>query len=297
MKREFYIKNLLTFFPVIIPLFIIQCNAKDIDQTSNIIARIGKETITTEDLDHAIEAIPGPYRYEYKSEQAVRDLLQNMIDWKLMAKEAVKIGLDREADIQVQLRKVGDFSENKREQVLADAYIQNRLVQQDKIVDEEISDYYLSHQEEFKIPERVRIKRIFFSTESDAKMGQEKLEKGMSFEELMEQNRNLRKKVATLWLHRRDGNSEMEKMAFNLSRGEVSNIFMTKAGYCLLRIEEKAPPVFRSFKEVKEGIRAKLKSQKRRDLVDHIKRDLRKNITITINQPLLKTYQIKDKSP
>jgi parvulin-like peptidyl-prolyl isomerase len=77
---------------------------------------------------------------------------------------------------------------------------------------------------------------------------------------------------------------------FILSKGEVSNIFETKVGYGLLRIEEKTPPTFRSFKEVKEGITAKLKSQKRRDLADHIKRDLRKNITITINQPLLKTY-------
>jgi hypothetical protein len=197
-------------------LLIIQCTSKDRGHESNVIARIGEETISVADLDLAIKAIPTPYRYEYKSEKAVHDLVENMIDWKLMAKEAVKIGLDRESNIQAQLGKASDFSENKGEQILADAYLQIRLAQAENITEEEISDYYLSHQEEFKIPESVRIKRIFLKTEADAKMSQEELEKGMSFEELIERSHNLSNKVDTLWLHRRDGNSEMEKIAFNL---------------------------------------------------------------------------------
>jgi parvulin-like peptidyl-prolyl isomerase len=85
----------------------------------------------------------------------------------------------------------------------------------------------------------------------------------------------------------------MEDVAFNLSVGEVSEVFETKTGYCLLRVLEKAPSAVRSFSEVKAGIKAKLEVQKQRERLDQLKQDLRKNVSITINQPVIKAYLLK----
>ena len=72
-------------------------------QKTGMIATIGPDTITIIDLDQTVSAIPLPHRLEYKSEQALNDLVQSMIDWKLMAKQSVKLGLDRETDVKAQL--------------------------------------------------------------------------------------------------------------------------------------------------------------------------------------------------
>ncbi len=297
LKRKPGIKNLLIFFLASVPLLIIHCGTEDENLAGNIIAKIGEETITIKNLDMVIESIPTPYRYEYKSEQALHDLVHSMIDWKLMAKEAIKTGLDQEANVKAQLEKMGDRSKIKSEQLLFNAYTKKRQSQLEKITDAEIKDYYHKHQEEFKIPERVRVERIFFKAREEAKAALEEMKKGMSFEELMEQNPNFRRKINSLWLHRRGGKSEMERIAFNLQKEEVSNIFETKKGYCLLRVEEKVPSTLKTLEETKGGIRAKLNNQKRKDLVDQIKKDLRKKTKITINQPLLKAYQLKENHP
>jgi parvulin-like peptidyl-prolyl isomerase len=85
----------------------------------------------------------------------------------------------------------------------------------------------------------------------------------------------------------------MENVAFNLSEGEVSDVFETKAGYCLLRVAENTPSTMRSFSEVQAGIKARLEVQQQKELLDNIKQDLRKNVAITINQPVLKAYLSK----
>ena len=113
----------------------------------------------------------------------------------------------------------------------------------------------------------------------------------------MEENPTFRRKVNTLWLRKSGKDSVMENVAFNLSEGEVSDVFETKAGYCLLRVAEKAPSTMRSFSEVQAGIKARLEVQQQKELLDNIKQDLRKNVAITINQPVLKAYLLKEQAP
>ncbi len=266
-------------------------------QKSGMIATIGLDTITIMDLDKTVTAIPLPHRSEYKSEQALNDLVQSMIDWKLMAKEAVKMGLDRETDVKKQLGTLKDKPASQADQLLANLYIKRKQKELEEIPETEIRKYYDTHQEEYTIPERIRIERVIYKTEKNATAAREAMKKSMSFEECMEENQNFRRKITTLWLRKSGTDSEMENVAFSLSEGEVSEVFETKTGYCLLRVLEKAPSAVRSFSEVKAGIKAKLEVQKQRELLNQLKQDLRKNVSITVNQPVLKAYLLKPQTP
>ena len=297
MKKKLCITILMLFFLTTLPLFIIQCNEKDTNQTSSVIAKIGEETITAEDLDRSIEVIPTPYRYEYTSEQAVHDLLQNMIDWKLMAKEAVKMGLDREVKVKARLETMKDRPASQIDQLLASAYINREQKELGELSEKDLRDYYDTHREEFTIPERVNIERVIYKSEKKAIAAREAMKEGMRFENFMEQNPTFRQKVTTLWLGKSGKDSVMENVAFNLSEGEVSDVFETRTGYCLLRVAEKAPSTLRSFNEVQAGIKAKLEVQKQKELLGRIKQDLRKNVSITINQAVLKAYLLKEQEP
>ena len=262
-------------------------------QKSGVIATVGPDTITIIDLDQTVTAIPLPHSLEYKSEQTLNDLVQSMIDWKLMAKEAVKLGLDRETEVKAQLDTLKGKPASKADQLLANTYIKKQQKELEEIPETEIRKYYNTHQEEYTIPERVKIERVIYKSEKNAKAAREGIKQSLSFEEFMEQNPNFRRKITTLWLRKSGTDSEMENVAFNLSEGEVSEIFETKTGYCLLRVLEKAPSAVRSFSEVKAGIKAKLEVQKQRELLDQLKQDLRKNVSITINQPVIKAYLLK----
>jgi hypothetical protein len=288
---------LLLFFLTTLPPVIVQCNGTDINHTSTVVAKIGEESITTEDLDRAIEAIPTPYRYEYTSEQAVHDLLENMIDWKLMAQEAIKMGLDREVEIKAQLETMKGKPASQVDQLLASAYINRKQKELGEIPETDMRNYYDTHQEEYIIPERVKIERVIYKSDKNATAARETMKQAMSFEEFMEHNPTFRRKVTTLWLGKSGKDSVMETVAFNLSEGEVSDVFETKTGYCLLRVVEKAPSTLRSFNEVQAGIKAKLETQKQKELLGRIKQDLRKNVSITINQAVLKAYLLKEQEP
>jgi hypothetical protein len=287
---------LLLFFLTTLPPVIVQCNGTDINHTSTVVAKIGEESITTEDLDRAIEAIPTPYRYEYTSEQAVHDLLENMIDWKLMAQEAIKMGLDREVEIKAQLETMKGKPASQVDQLLASAYINRKQKELGEIPETDMRNYYDTHQEEYIIPERVKIERVIYKSDKNATAARETMKQAMSFEEFMEHNPTFRRKVTTLWLGKSGKDSVMETVAFNLSEGEVSDVFETKTGYCLLRVVEKAPSTFRSYQEVQTGIKARLEVQKQKELLGRIKQDLRKKVSITVNQPVIKAYLLKGES-
>ena len=288
---------MLLFFLTTLPLYIIQCHEKNANQKNNVIATIGEETITTKDLDRAIEAIPTPYRYEYTSEQAVQDQVQNMIDWKLMAQEALKLKLDNEPATKAQLETVKGKPASQREQVLASAYLKRKENELGEIPETGMKNYYDTHQEEFIIPERVNIERVIYKSEHTAKAAREAMKEGVGFQQFMEENPNFKRKVTALWLRNSGNDSVMENVAFNLSAGEVSEVFETRTGYCLLRVEEKAPSTMKPFNEVQAGIKARLEVQQQKALLGRLKQDLRKNVAISINQPVLKAYVLKEQAP
>lgn len=290
-------KKLLLFLSIGFFLFLtLSCKTGE-SQKSGVIATIGPDTITTMDLDQTVTAIPFPHRSEYKSEQALNDLVQSMIDWKLMAKEAVKMGLDREAKVKTELETLKDKPASQADQLLANIYIERKQKELEEIPETEMREYYDTHLEEYTIPERVKVGRVIYRDENTAQKAREAMKQTTSFEDLMDENPNFRRKITTLWLRKSGADSVMENVAFNLSEGEVSEVFATKTGYCLLRVLEKAPSSLRSFSEVKTGIKAKLEVQKLRELSDQLKQDLRKNVSITVNQPVLNAYLLKPQTP
>lgn len=270
---------------------------KNTGTRSPVVAQVDNEAITLMDIDDALASMPRPYRDEFTGEHGKMDLLRNLIDQKLLAKEAIKIGLDRQANVLNELKKVNNPTRMVREQVLADAYLQKRLSELSEVTEGAMKDYYLKQQNEFVIPERIKIKRIVFNSREQAEAAHQGLQKGETFEKFMENNAGFRREITTLWMQKRDKNSEMEGMAFKLQTGAVSPVVTLPAGYCLLRIEEKVPSKVMSFEEVKEGIKAKFQMLQRTTFMDNLKKELRAHVHVAINEDILKSYQWKENIP
>ena len=200
-------KKILTIFILGLVSFMFHsCTKKQEEkkQPAAIVASIGTNFITTEELTKVLREFPPSNQYEYLTEEGKRMLVEMIIDWKLMAKEAVKAGLDNGEDIKAKLTKEANGSV-VNEQILSSAYLQYRIKQMNPVTDAEAEQYYLSHRNEFTVPERVNVKRIIFDSKEKAQEAQAAFKKGMSFEEFKKQHPELKIKIDTLWLqHTRD---------------------------------------------------------------------------------------------
>jgi len=289
-------KKILTIFLLGLLTFMFQgCtkNQEEKKQPAAIVASIGTNFITTEELTKVLHEFPPSNQYEYLTEEGKRMLVEMIIDWKLMSKEAVKAGLDKGEDIKAKLTKEANGSV-VNEQVLSSAYLQYRIKQMEPVTNAAAEQYYLNHRNEFNVPERVKVKRMIFDFKEKAQEAQTAFKKGMSFEEFKQQNQEIRIKVDTLWLQQTEAGSEMERTAFSLKKGELSGVLAVQKGYYILRVEEKSPGRTQSFDEVKKALSARLQQEREGELVEKIRKDLRAGLNININDIILKNYQCKE---
>ena len=288
-------KNLTIFLLGLVTFMFHSCtkNQEEKKQPAAIVASIGTNFITTEELTKVLREFPPSNQYEYLTEEGKRMLVEMIIDWKLMSKEAVKAGLDKGEDIKAKLTKEANGSV-VNEQVLSSAYLQYRIKQMEPVTNAAAEQYYLSHRNEFNVPERVKVKRIIFDSKEKAQEAQTAFRKGMSFEEFKQQNQDVRIKVDTLWLQHTETGSEMERTAFSLKEGELSDVLAAQKGYYILRVEEKSPGRTQSFDEVKKALSARLQQEREGELVEKIRKDLRAGLNININDIILKNYQCKE---
>ena len=258
-----------------------------------IVASFGTNFITTDELTKVLREIPAATQYEYLTDEGKRMLVEMIIDWKLMSKEAIKAGLDKREDIKAKLIKESDRS-FVNEQILSNAYLQYRIKQLEPVTDAGAEKYYLSHKNEFLLPERVKVKRIIFDTKDTAQEALTAFNRGMSFEEFKQQNQDIKINIDTTWLQHTEAVPEMERIAFSLREGDLSDILSAQKGFYILRVIKKSPGRTQSFDEVKKPLRARLQQLKEGELVEKIRKDLRAGLNININDIILKNYQCKE---
>jgi peptidyl-prolyl cis-trans isomerase C len=288
-------KKLIVFALGLIAVMFQGCtnNQEEKKQPAAILASIGTDFITTDEITKVLREYPASTQYEYLTEEGKRMLVEMIIDWKLMSKEAVKAGLDKREDIKVKLSKEASGSV-VNDQILSTAYLQYRIKQMNPVTDAEAEQYYLGHRNEFTVPERVNVKRIVFDAREKAQEALAAFRKGMTFEEFKKQHPELRIKIDTLWLQHTEAGSEMERIAFSLREGDVSDILTAQKGFYILRVLKKSPGRTQSFSEVKNKLSVRLQQERERELMEQIRNDLRTGINININDIILKNYQCKE---
>jgi peptidyl-prolyl cis-trans isomerase C len=273
---------------------IVQCCTSSSEQNTKrpagVVAQIGSVTVTTQDLTEALKLMPQSQQFEYLTDAGKKLFLETLIDWKLLAQEAVKAGLEKDEEVKVAFKKASGTT-GERDQILGSAWLRRRMQQLPAVSDEQVQNYFLSHPDEFSLPARIQVDRIMFETREKAREALPSLREGMPFDTYRLHHPQSRIKVDTLWLQHADKGSETAKVAAGLAANELSEILAVNAGYCLLRVRERVPARSRSFEEIRENLRARLRHEHERALIETIKKELRRGITLTVNEDLLATYQ------
>ena len=156
--------------------------------------------------------------------------------------------------------------------------------------DKDLSDYYHNNKEQFIMPESVRLLYIFIKidpsapdfkekAETKAKEVLSKLESGTDFAEIALKYSDDMSRVKggdIGFVHKGRMPEEIEKAAFLLKQGEISDIIETFRGYHIIKTIDKKPPKQMSFEDIKGSLKndltASMKKKNKTGLIDRLRK-------------------------
>jgi len=142
----------------------------------------------------------------------------------------------------------------------------------------DIEKYYEENKQQFKSADRVRVahivKYVDWQTDEAAaynaiKQAQEELKNGAAFEVVVDKYTDCADSGGDLgYVSPGQMVEEFEDVVFNLSIGQVSDIFRTRFGFHIARVYDRKPGVIASLNEVKKEIVDELTYQRRDEVIN-----------------------------
>jgi len=264
--------------------------------TDRIVAVVNTELITLSELKAQTDADEKRIRDQYRGAELQRRLhqaeytaLTRMIEHKLQLQMAKAKGVevtDEEIanavkEMQRQGEKVDDTKPDVKKAIkeqLILLRVVDREVRGNLMVSEtELQRYYLQHQSQFLLPEEYLISQILIVPSSDEDRAAARAKAAAIYAELKQGA-----DFADLALRRSDGPEAsrggalgyvrqgellppIERALATLETGKVTEPIETPQGLHIIRLEEKNPPQFRPFAEVKMEIQGLVYRQKSED--------------------------------
>jgi parvulin-like peptidyl-prolyl isomerase len=257
---------------------------------SVVLAKVGDEKITKEDLMKSLEGLPPNQRILYASTpEKLKKYLDSYITQVVMFKEAEKRGIDKREDIKENL-------ENYKRRLLIRAL--NQEIMSEKISEEDIKKYYNENPKDF---EQIRISQIFIKADpakgitndhvrAKGELVMKRLGTGEKFEKLVEEfSEDLvsKKQGGDLgYISKGTLLPDVESKIFSLKEGEIGTI-EDESGFHIVKVTEGAKVL--PFDQAKDTIQLELR---RKALSDYTK-GLRDKAVVEIFEDKLKETKPK----
>jgi peptidyl-prolyl cis-trans isomerase C len=282
-KTRLYKTGLLISM-VILLFYVGACGKSDIAKSSQVLAKVDGKEITTSYFERQIKNLPESVQRLSLEGEGKRAILEGMINREILYKEAVKKGINKDAEIKRKL-------EDMEKELVISTFIQREFGNKLMVDDKEVQDYYNTHINEFRNREEIRISQIVVSEEKDAKDVIGKLKEGKDFGALaaeysIDKQSALRKGDVGYYTYKMLP-AEIRDSVFRLKVGDISGPYKMPDGYEIYKITDRRTVSY-SFDQVKNAIKLQLIDQKIQDSLKTYLDDLKKNMKIQINESLLK---------
>ena len=139
------------------------------EQASKVLAKVGDHVITLGDYAAALDHMDNFDRLRYQSPERRKELLTEMINVELLAREAQQKGYDKDPAAQQEIRAL------LRDAMLKEA--RKGAPSPADVTDAEIRAYFDAHKADYRDPERRRASVIVLATEAAAKDALEQAKK------------------------------------------------------------------------------------------------------------------------
>lgn len=250
------------------------------------VAKVGKTVITEADVEARMTGMPPYMRQQLTSPEGRQRFLRGLAEEEAIVQEAEAMGLDDLDDFKKEMKM-------RRRDALVRLFYQQVIEARSVPSDEEIAEYYDSHQDEFRVPEYVEARHILVETKREALDIRRKLLDGADFGDLAAQysldkqtsgrGGKLQGKVQRDAPIRGLGNlPEFTEAVFQLEPGEPSQPIKTEMGYHIVMVDGRFPESVKPLEEVKSDISQMLVPDIRNRVRDEVVADLTNKYHIQI---------------
>lgn len=238
-----------------------------------VLARIGDMEITEEYFKGVVDGIPEMYKKQVATLEGRKNLLNRIVELKVVAVEARRQGLDK---TQAVLDNI--------DQMLSRIYM-NNLKDSVEVAEDEIRKFYDENKENYFQKEQVKASHILVKTEEEAKAVLEELKGGKEFGEIAVAKSVCpsKAKAGDLgWFERGRMVPEFEKVAFELKKDEISGVVKSQFGYHVIKTTDKKDGYQKDLAEVTGEIRQRLEQEKLGKLIQSTVERLKKEQKVEI---------------
>lgn len=273
------------------------CGSRPGAKSGPVVAEGRELVVTAGELRARIDEAPAQLRARYAGLEQKKELLETILRFELLAREARRQGLDRDPEVQATLKKLA-----------VQRLLREQLDGRDRATDAtEARRYYDEHRDEFVKPERVRAQLVWLdapegSPQRAARAGEvrrllarlkaDEPRNPLAFSNLARessQDAATRAAGGDLGYRTREElaaqySEELAAAALALSApGQTSGVVETRRGLALLKLTARQPAVNRTFEEVKEQLAARAVREKRGQELDALVKGLLDKASVTIH--------------
>lgn len=230
---------------------------KEKNMEQKIIAVVNGKEVTQNDLDNALIRFPKDRQAFLTSDEGKKQLLDQLISFELIHSYAVDNGIDKDESYIARL-------EAAKKEILTQTAI-NHILEDVKVTDEEVKDYYKANQNYFMGQEVVSARHILVDSLELANEIKSKIENGLNFEMAAmqysscpskEQGGNLGQFTRGRMV------PEFEQAAFQLAVGQISEPVKTQFGYHIIKVDERIAETVKPLEEVFDIIKREILSER-----------------------------------
>ncbi|MEN0064927.1 MAG: peptidylprolyl isomerase [Myxococcota bacterium] len=266
-----------------------------------VIARVGEAPITDRDFAAAAAEQPDAAAGEDLDER--RAVLDELIENEILFQEAIKRDLYR--DPKVRRNMVG---------LLIRKEVYDR-VHAEEIPEEELKAYFEAHQNDFVIPEKAQVRRIFVRVDDDRDLNTAKslmtdlrrqiIRDPGKFVALAEKHSEdaYARRGGELGLITREGKPGIPQLvvdkAFDLRAGQLSDVFETDQGLNLVLTVLRRDAIERTYDQMKGMVMRQVRAQRRKEMKTTFVEQLKQRYSVDIDEKTLaNTYvQVEAAAP
>ncbi|MHB8878197.1 MAG: peptidylprolyl isomerase [Myxococcaceae bacterium] len=278
------------------------------------IAAYSGGVVTADEFQAQFEAQDTSSRRRFASPAGKRELLEALIDTKLLAIAAEEKGYDREPDVRLAVRRV--MATKLLETDL------NEKALKEQLADQELREFYAKHAQDFQREARVRAAIVFIAAPENTPA--ERAGKKRSATQLLgdiraKETRDTfafgavarvssedaetrardgdmgflsRKDMAARW------GQEVADAAYSLRGiGSLSEVVESPAGFAVLKLLNLDPGFDLSFESQKDNLRARLGPEKKAELTRQLLSRLRTERAVSIDEAALDSVQFDPSMP
>ena len=281
------------------------CNRGDEDRAAGdspdrtVLARIDDATITLADFERRMQELPPYVRSRYAAPERRKEMLDNLVRFEVLAREARKRGYQRDPDV------IRFAKQRLVEKMIAEEI--DAQLQPEDLPEADLAAFYRANPALFTQAEAVRVSQIVVSDRAravelsaQARALGPKDEAG--FRRLVSQHSlddDSRLRGGDLTFIERastDHPAAVVAAAFALRQvGDVSDPVASDRGFHVLRLTQRRAGFLRPFEEVKADVRKRLHQQRRAERVQAWVAEMRKNVKVELFEDKLEA--LGDKTP